>query len=138
MISPLAAAFGLALIACAAHCLGAMRQVLSTSPKKLIDSSAKNFEVVDRNWVMAMCAFQLVTVDLLLLCGVLYLLAFTQVIGPARQVAMFLSGLYGLWGVAWLVQLLLFKRRMKDFFILSQWLYWFFMAALIYWGAQSL
>lgn len=135
---PIATAGGLTLIALIAHSVGAFRQVLLTAPAKLTERSHENYEMIERNWVMAICAFQMVAIDLCVLTTVLFLLAFTQIIPHSRELALFLAVFFVLWGLAWFVQLLVFKRRMKDFFILSQWLYWFLCAALVYWGAQSL
>lgn len=135
---PIATAGGLTLIALIAHSVGAFRQVLLTAPAKLTERSHENYEMIERNWVMAICAFQMVAIDLCVLTTVLFLLAFTQIIPHSRELALFLAFFFVLWGLAWFVQLLVFKRRMKDFFILSQWLYWFLCAALVYWGAQSL
>ncbi len=135
---PIAAAGGLTLIALMAHSVGAFRQIMLTAPARLTERSRENYEVIERNWVMAICAFQMVAIDLLLLTTVLFLLAFTQWVPQGRLLALALAVLFVLWGLAWFIQLLVFKRRMKDFFILSQWLYWFVCAALMFWGAQSL
>ncbi len=45
-----------------------------------------------------MCAFQLVTIDLLALSGVLYLLAFTNALAPKQSIAFALVAIYLLWG----------------------------------------
>jgi hypothetical protein len=138
MNTPIAAAGCLTLIALGAHSVGAFRQVLLTAPGRLTDRSRENFDVIERNWVMAVCAFQMVAIDLLVLTTLLFLLAFTQLIPQGRLLALALSAFFVLWGLAWAVQLLVFRRKLKDFFILSQWLYWFVCAGLVYWGAQSL
>lgn len=62
----LAVAGGLTVLALFAHVFGGIRQSLSVEPAKLADQQKlANFETLDRNWVQSMCAFQLVTVDLL-------------------------------------------------------------------------
>jgi hypothetical protein len=135
---PIAAAGGLTLIALLAHWAGAFRQVLVTAPARLTERSRENYETIERNWVMAVCAFQMVAIDLCALTALLFLLAFTQFITPGKPVALCLAVFYAAWGLAWLTQLLCFKRPINEFFILGQWFYWFVCAVLIYWGAQTL
>jgi hypothetical protein len=85
-----------------------------------------------------MCAFQLVSVDLLALSLVLYLLAFTEVLQPAREIAWGMSGIYLLWGLSWLVQLFALKRKAADYLRLGHWSFWYLCAGLVYWGSLSL
>ena len=76
----LAVVGGLTVLALFAHVFGGIRQSLSIEPVKLADNEKlANFETLDRNWVQSMCAFQLVTVDLLALSALLFLIAFTDV-----------------------------------------------------------
>ena len=136
---PIAVAGAITLLAFFAHTLVGIREALSTAPVKLATKdNSTNFEVVERNWVQSLCAFQLVTIDLLALSVLLFVLAFTDILGSEQLLAFGLSAYYFLWGSAWLIQLLALKRRAKDFLLLSQWLFWFVCAGLIYWGAQSL
>lgn len=70
---------GLTLLAFFAHIFGSIREALSTEPAKLTEKgNLANFEVVERNWVQSMCAFQLVTV-IYFLSVLLFLLAFTDI-----------------------------------------------------------
>lgn len=127
------------LIAFFAHTFVGIREALSTAPAKLTEKgNVVNFEVVERNWVQSICAFQMVTIDLLALSVLLFLLAFTDILGSKELLALGLAAFYLLWGIVWLLQLLFLKRRAKDFLLLSQWLFWFACAGLMYWGAQSL
>ena len=136
---PIAIAGCLTALAFLAHIFGGIRETLSTAPERLAEkTSIPNFETVERNWVQSVCAFQLVTVDLLVLSTLLFVLVFTDIIEPKKWVALALAAFYALWGVAWLVQLLALKRRAKDFLLLGHWLFWFGCAGLIFWGAQSL
>jgi len=136
---PIAIAGGITLLAFFAHTFVGIREALSTAPAKLLQKeNVANFEVVERNWVQSMCAFQMVTIDLLALSVLLFVLAFTEILGSEKLLALGLAGFYFLWGSAWLLQLLLLKRRTKEFLLLSQWLFWFGCSGLIYWGAQSL
>ncbi len=135
----IAIAGGITLIAFFAHSFIGIREALSTAPSKLTaKENVANFEVVERNWVQSICAFQMVTIDLLALSVLLFLLAFTDTLGSKKLLALGLAAFYFLWGSAWLIQLLFFKRRAKEFLLLGQWLFWFVCAGLIYWGGQSL
>jgi hypothetical protein len=137
---PIAIAGGLTVLAFVAHVTGGLRQSLSIAPTKLAGSHIERgaLEVLDRNWVQTMCAFQLVTIDLLALSGVLYLLAFTNVLAPRQPIAFAVAALYFLWGCSWLVQLFALKRRPKDYLFLGHWTFWFLCAGLVFWGALSL
>jgi hypothetical protein len=48
---------------------------------------------------------------------------------------LFLSLLYFLWGVVWLVQLAWLKSSAKTFIYLPQWIFWFAGSGLLYIGA---
>lgn len=135
----IAIAGAITLLAFFAHTFVGIREALTTAPSKLAEKeSVANFQEVERNWVQSICAFQMVTVDLLVLSALLFLLAFTDIIGQKQLVGFSLSAFYFLWGSAWLLQLAIFKRQTKDYLLLSQWLFWFVCAGLIFWGAQSL
>ena len=137
---PIVIAGGLTLLACLAHITGGFAQSLSIAPSKIADTRIEQgaLAALDRNWAQVMCAFQLVTVDLLALSVVLYLLAFTNLLAPKQAVAFAVSAIYGFWGCAWLVQLLALKRSPKAYLLLGHWAFWFLCAGLIYWGALSL
>lgn len=129
----------LTLLAFFAHIFGGIREALSTEPAKLTKTgSLANFEVVERNWVQSMCAFQLVTVDLLVLSTLLFILAFTDIFIQKQLIGFSLAAFYFLWGCAWLIQLVFLKRKGKDYLILGHWLFWFACSGLIYWGSLSL
>ncbi|KNZ33775.1 MAG: hypothetical protein AD742_05025 [Methylibium sp. NZG] len=137
---PIAAACGLTLLAFAAHMTGGVRQSLSIEPRKVIAGATPpaNIAVLSRNWVQAMCAFQLVSVDLLALSLVLYLLAFTNQLSPARGIAWGVAVIYLLWAVSWLVQLLALKRKAADYLLLGHWSFWLLCSGLVFWGSWSL
>ena len=135
----------LAIVACVtalaflAHVLVGVPQSLTAEPAKLADKAkADGLEIPQRHWVQLMCAFQLVTVDLLALSVLLFLLAFTDVLVQKQMIGFSLSVLYFLWGCSWLLQLFTLKRPAKDYLLLGQWLFWFGCSALIYWGSLSL
>ncbi len=137
---PIAIASGLTLLAFVAHITGGIRQSLSIAPAKVAGGQVDrgSLEILERNWVQAMCAFQLVTIDLLVLSGVLYLLAFTNALAPRQLIAFAVAAIYFLWGCSWLIQLFALKRKPKDYLFLGHWMFWFFCSGLIYWGALAL
>lgn len=137
---PIAAACGLTVIAFVAHMTGGLRQSLSIEPSKVAGESVPNIQMktLDRNWVQMMCAFQLVSVDLVALSFTLYLLAFTNVLSPAQPIAWGVALVYFYWGLSWLAQLLALKRKPIDFLLLGHWSFWFLCSGLIFWGALSL
>lgn len=129
----------LTLLAFFAHVFGGIREARSTEPAKWIEKGRiAGFEVVERNWVQSMCAFQLVTVDLLVLSALLFLLAFTDVLIQKQLIGFSLAVFYFLWGCAWLFQLVSLKRKGKDYLILGHWMFWFLCSGLIVWGSLSL
>ena len=135
----LAAVGGLTVLALFAHVFGGIRQSLSVAPAKLADrDKLANFEALDRNWVQAMCAFQLVTITLLALSALLFILAVTDVFVQKRLIGFGLALFYFLWGCSWLAQLLALRRQAADYLRLGQWAFWFGCSALIYWGSLSL
>ncbi len=122
-----------------AHVFGGIPQSLSTEPAKHAGKAqVAGLELPQRHWVQLMCAFQLVTIDLLALSVLLFLLAFTDVFNQKQLLGFSLSALYFLWGCAWLAQLLALKRPAKDYLLLGQWIFWFGCSAVIYWGSLSL
>ena len=135
----LAIAGGLTALALFAHLLGGIRELLSVEPAKLTDKKKlANFETLDRNWVLSLCAFQLVTIDLLALSALLFFLAFTDGFVHKQLIGFALAGFYFLWGCAWLVQIFTLRRKATDYLLLGQWVLWFGCSALIYWGSLSL
>lgn len=137
---PIAIVCVLMLVCFAAHMTGGIMQSLSIEPSKVAQNSGADLSInaLDRNWVQVMCAFQLVSVDLLALAGVLYLLAFTELKAPRQAIGFALAGLFFLWGIVWLVQLCALKRKLKEYLLLGHWSVWFLCSGLVYWGSLSL
>ena len=122
-----------------AHVFGGIPQSLHADPAKLADEDkAHTLETPQRNWVQLMCAFQLVTVDLLAVSILLFVVALTDVLVQKQMIGFSLSALYFLWGCSWVVQLFALKRPPKDYLLLGQWIFWFGCSAVIYWGSLSL
>ena len=118
---------------------GGIPQLLKAEPAKLgVEDKAGNLETPQRHWVQLMCAFQLVTVDLLAVSALLFLVALTDVFVQKQLIGFSLSALYFLWGCSWVVQLFALKRPAKDSLLLGQWIFWFGCSAVIYWGSLSL
>lgn len=138
MSIPILMAAAIVFIAFVAHTIVGNREALSTRPSASDDMATGNFAIVERNWVQSLCAFQMVTVDLFVLSMLLVALGATELIPARREVALAAAGFFALWGVAWVVQLLVLRRQLRDYLFLSQWLFWFLCSGLLYWGAQSL
>ena len=138
---PLTIVLVIMVVAFAAHMTGGVIQSLTVQPSKVSGGNpAANgkLEELDRNWVQSMCAFQLVSVDILVVVGVLYLLAFTDALAPRQMIGFALAGWFVFWGVAWLVQLAALKSKPKEYLMLGHWSVWFLCAGLVYWGSLSL
>ena len=126
-------------VALLAHILVGSKESLRVDPRRF----AKGQEMSDsdtavRNWAQTMCAFQMVTIDLFVLSGVLFALSTTDVVPSRRTIATGIAVLFALWGVIWLLQLLLLRRNAMDYVKLGQWMLWLVNAGLVYWGAQTL
>lgn len=137
---PIAVAFAFICFAVLAHMTGGIKESLSVRPARLADGSMGSVsqQKVERNWVQMMCAFQLVSVDLIAIAGVLYLLAFTDHLQPSRFIAIAMAVVFAFWGIAWLLQLMSLKRPRQDYFILGHWVFWFACSGLLVWGARTL
>ncbi|WP_435101447.1 hypothetical protein [Arhodomonas sp. AD133] len=138
MNTPILIAAGIVFLAFMAHTVVGNREALSTRPSMAGGAHGGDPTTVERNWVQSLCAFQMVTVDLLALSLLLFALGATDAVPAEREVAVAVSVFLALWGGAWLVQLLALRRRLTDYLLLSQWLFWFVCSGLLYWGSQSL
>ena len=138
MSIPILIAAAIVFMAFVAHAVVGNREALTTRPSVPDDAVGGNFPTVERNWVQSLCAFQMVTVDLFVLSLLLFALGATELIPAKREVALAASVFFALWGVTWVIQLLVLRRRLMDYLLLSQWLFWFLCSGLLYWGAQAL
>ncbi|MFQ3581802.1 hypothetical protein J8C06_13745 [Chloracidobacterium validum] len=121
-----------------AHTVVGNREALSTRPPVPDGAAAAESTTVDRNWVQSLCVFQLVTADLFVLSLLLFAPGATDLVPAKREVALATAMFFALWGLAWLIQLLVLRRRLRDYILLSQWLFWFVCAGLLFWGAGSM
>ena len=87
------------------------------------------------NWVQTMCAFQMLSVDLLILIGLLFTIAIADVIPNEPLFILALAGYFALQGVLWLAHILWFKRDGATLRSLPHWAVWFVCAGLLYAGA---
>ena len=116
------------LLAVLAHVFGGTKDNASIAPEK-------HDALLIRNWKQSMCAFQMLAVDLLLVTIVLFTIALTDIISFEYELTLFLSLVFFLWAVVWLIQLLWLKSERKTFLQLPQWILWFICSGLLYWGA---
>lgn len=91
----------------------------------------------NKNHIQALCVFQLVSLDLLLLAVLCYLLALSDILPDKRSIAYAVAAYLVLWGIAWLAQLKAARADGKTFLLLGQWILFFGCAGLMLWGAQS-
>lgn len=87
------------------------------------------------NWVQAMCAFQMLSVDLLVVAAALFAIVFFDFGPMERPAVLSLSLLFFLWGVAWVVQMKWLNRRAATPWRLPHWIVWFVCSALLYLGS---
>ncbi len=134
---PILVAGVLTFVAFLGHITLGYQESLRVDPR-LHKQAALASQPVDLHWTQMMGAWQMVTIDLVVISALLFALAATSLVPSPRTVATGIAVLFALWGVAWLLQLLLLKRETMDYLKLGQWLLWLVNAGLIYWGAQSL
>ena len=128
---PFAAAALLLAVALFAHLFVGTRETLSQKPDE-----ENTTQQGMRNWMQAVCAFQLVSIDLLLLAAIACLLAFTRVFDSMEAAAARFFAVYlGLWCTVWLIQLKMAGARGKTYFLLGQWILFLLCALLMLWGA---
>lgn len=114
------------LIAFVAHVFGGTRETAAIAPK--------NDEKLTIFWVQAMCAFQMLSVDLLALAALLFAILFWN-LGPGEELILrLLSVLYFLWGVVWVAQVYWLQKPNATLLRLPHWMIWFLCAGLLYFG----
>lgn len=114
-------------VAVVAHIFGGTRETVRIAP----DPAATD---LTRHWVQAMCAFQMLSVDLLAVSLLLFGVALWD-LGPAEDLLIKgLIALFGLWGLVWFVQVHWLKRSGAGVLQLPHWVIWFFCAGLLLFG----
>lgn len=112
------------LLAVIAHVIGGTRETASLAPA---EEDAKRIP----HWVQAMCAFQMLTVDLLAVSLALFAIALWD-LGPHEPSFIIGFGLlYLAWAVAWVIQLRWLNRTSASLLRLPHWIVWLVCAALL-------
>lgn len=110
-----------------AHVFGGTRETASIEPEgedKLILA-----------WVQAMCAFQMLSVDLLAVALLLFAIVFWDLGTAEALILKLLSLLFLLWGVVWVGQVLWLKRPAAKLLKLPHWSVWLVCSGLLYFGS---
>ncbi|MDH5233037.1 MAG: hypothetical protein OEY38_23535, partial [Gammaproteobacteria bacterium] len=94
------------LLALVAHVLGGTKETASIRPNNESDK-------LTLNWKQSMCAFQMLSIDLLVVMVVLFTVALTDIISFEYELTKILSIIFLLWGVVWLIQLFWLKSVKK-------------------------
>lgn len=87
------------------------------------------------NWVQTMCAFQMLTLDLIVVTAVLYVIALRDVLPAEPQITLGLAAYFALHGLLWLGQVLWFARPGATILTLPHWAVWLALAVLLWVGA---
>ncbi len=115
------------LAAVIAHVVGGTRETAALKP-------AKGDARLTAHWVQAMCAFQMLAVDLLVVCLILFAIAFYDLGVYESTYVQLLSILFFLWGLVWAIQIVWLKKGARYLFRLPHWLVWFICSGILYWG----
>jgi len=116
------------LAAFAAHVVVGTRETATVEPVSADDK-------LTVNWVQAMCAFQMLSVDLLVVAAALFAIAFFD-FGPVeRPIVLLFSLLFLVWGLVWLIQLRWLNKPAVGLLRLPHWIIWFLCSALLYQGS---
>jgi len=82
-----------------------------------------------------MCAFQMLSVDLLVVAAALFGIAGLN-LGPLERPAILFFGLlFFLWGVVWIVQMKVLRKTAVSLWRLPHWFVWFVCSALLLLGS---
>ena len=130
MVVPFAIAGVLMALAVGAHVFVGTRETLALRPTEnrptadaAVSTPSTRGELT-RHWAQAMCVFQLVSIDLLLVTIAALLLAFTDVLPAKRDIGLFIA-------------LAAVKAERRTYYMLGHWMLFFLCAALMVWGAFS-
>jgi len=101
------------LLAVLAHIIVGTKETASIAPDG-------NKMLLTRSWKQAMFAFQMLSIDLIVVTTALFTLSLTDFLSFEYELTLFLSLLYLLWGIVWLVQLVWLKSNAETFMFLPQ------------------
>ncbi|MFQ5652447.1 MAG: hypothetical protein ACE5IY_21150 [bacterium] len=130
---PLLIAGLLTLVAFLAHTFVGTKETMQIAPGHNAGEGA-DVETAGRHWVQAMCAFQMVTADLLILSASLIMVAVTDLIEHESIIILLAGSFFVLYLISWLTTLLLLKQKRSQYLFLGQWILWLVNSGLIYWG----
>ena len=114
------------LIAVVAHVFGGTRETASIAPED---------DKLTASWVQAMCAFQMLAIDLLAVAALLFAILFWDLGAVEPILLRLLSLLFLLWGIVWVAQVLWLRRPSASLLRLPHWVIWFVCAGLLYIGS---
>lgn len=92
------------LLAFLAHLFGGTRETAAIAP-------SRDDTKLSAYWVQAMCAFQMLAVDLLFIAALLFAIVFYDLGEIESTILLILSALYFLWGAVWLIQMAWVKKQ---------------------------
>ena len=115
------------LLVVLAHVIGGTKETAAIEPQE--DGSK-----LVTHWVQAMCAFQMLSVDLALMAALLFAVAIWDLGAAEIWIIKISSGVFFLWGVVWVVQLLWLSRPSVTLFKLPHWAVWFLCSGLLLLG----
>lgn len=116
------------LIAVIAHVIVGTKETAAIEP-----ATDENKQTV--HWVQAMCAFQMLSIDLLAVAVALFAVVFMDFGAIEPQIILMLSLLFFLWGAVWIIQILWLKKSATMFLQLPHWMVWFACSGLLYYGS---
>lgn len=116
------------MLAFFAHAFGGTRETAAIAP---LPESKK----LTAHWVQAMCAFQMLAIDLLFVSVLLFTICFRDFGAVEGTILQLLSLLFFLWGTVWVIQMLWLKRSGVALFRLPHWLVWFVCSGLLFVGS---
>ena len=117
----------ISFLALGAHLFVGTKETASISPEHAD-------EKLLANWVQAMCAFQMLSIDLLVIASLLLIIAILDLGATENVILLIAIGLYALWGVVWILQMIWLSETNVSLYRLPQWLVWFFCSGLLGWG----
>ncbi|MEE9319555.1 MAG: hypothetical protein V3U76_03835 [Granulosicoccus sp.] len=125
---PVVVAACISTLALVAHIFIGTKETAAIAPT---DGNKK----LELHWKQSMCAFQMLSVDLLLVTIVLFVIGLTDLVSIEPELTLLLSLVFLLWGIVWFIQLLWLKSKPVTYLVLAQWAVWLLCAGLLYWGA---
>ncbi len=126
----------ISLLALIAHTFVGSKETATLSPLNGIEGDKTSEGQLVYHWKQAMCGFQMLTMDLLLVTISLFIIALTDILSFEYELTLFLSIVFFLWGVAWLVQLLWLKSKAKTYMVLAHWVVWFLCSGLLFFWSK--